>query len=136
MNILKFFTAAPKIADDIFDKDKGLLSKAGAWIGNQQFTKEEQSEANAVMVKGVTDYAIATLGENTERSKGRREIAFLIMRFYVLLLFWCCLVYPFDKEWALFIGGIATSGSLVSFVGGVSAFFFGSHFWSSHVKGK
>jgi len=134
--IFSFLKGAPKLTDDIFDKDNGLISKAGAWIGNQKYTSEEQAEANAEMVKGVTAFAIATLSENTDRSKARRDIALLVIKFYIILLFWCVLVYPFDKEWSGFIFNIATSGGLVTLVTGVGAFFFGSHFWSSHVKGK
>ena len=39
MGFLSLFK--PKVAEDIFDKDDGLLAKAGSWIGNQQFTEEE-----------------------------------------------------------------------------------------------
>ena len=134
--VFGLFKSSPKVADDLFDKDKGLIAKAGAWIGNQQYTTEEQAEANAAMVKGVTEFAIATMNENTDRSKARREIAVTTIKFYLVLLFWCCLVYPFDADWSKFIFGIATSGGLVALVTGIGAFFFGSHFWSSHVKGK
>jgi len=134
--IFGFLKGAPKITDDLFDKDKGLIAQAGAWIGNQKYTTEEQAKANTKMVEGVTAYAIATLSENTDRSKARREIALLVIRFYIILLFWCALVFPFNKEWSQFIFALATSGGLVALVTGVGAFFFGSHFWSSHVKGK
>lgn len=140
MSLLKsaigFFKSSPKLADDIFDKDKGLIAKTGAWIGNQNFTPEEQSEANAKMVKGVVAFNIATLNESTKRSETRRDIAVHIIKFYTVLLFWACLVYPFGKEWAIFVLNVATGGGIVALVTGVGAFFFGSHFWSSHVKGK
>lgn len=134
--IISFLKGAPKVTDDLFDKDSGLISKVGSWIGNQKYTTEDQAEANSDMVKGVTAFAIATLSENTDRSKARRSIAVLVIKFYLVMLFWAALVYPLNKDWALFIIAIATSGGLVALVTGIGAFFFGSHFWSSHVKGK
>lgn len=36
-----------KAINSIIDKDNGLLSQAGAWIGNMDYTPEEKAEANA-----------------------------------------------------------------------------------------
>ncbi len=135
-SISEFFKSSPKVIDNLFDKDKGLITQMGSWIGNQKYTSEEQAEANAKMVKGVTDFAIATMSENTDRSRARREIAVLVIKFYLFILFWSALVYKIDSDWSLFIFSIATSGGLVALVTGIGAFFFGSHFWSSHVKGS
>ena len=35
-----------KAVDNILDKDKGLLAKTGAWIGNFNYTDEEKAEAD------------------------------------------------------------------------------------------
>lgn len=35
-----------KAVDNLLDKDKGLLVKAGSWIGNFNYTDEEKAEAD------------------------------------------------------------------------------------------
>ena len=39
-----------KAVDNILDKDKGLLAKAGAWVGNMNLTDEEKME-NDLLVR-------------------------------------------------------------------------------------
>ncbi len=39
-----------KAVDNILDKDKGLLAKAGAWVGNMNLTDEERME-NDLLVR-------------------------------------------------------------------------------------
>ena len=53
MSILDFFTAAPKVVDNVFGKDNGLLTQVGSWVGNQNLTEEDLLEHNGAMVKGV-----------------------------------------------------------------------------------
>jgi hypothetical protein len=36
-----------KAVDNLLDKDSGLLAKAGAWVGNFNYTDEEKAEADA-----------------------------------------------------------------------------------------
>ena len=38
MSFLSFFKAAPKAVDDVLDKDSGLLTQFGGWIGNMNLT--------------------------------------------------------------------------------------------------
>ena len=75
MSLFSWFKAAPKLADDVFDKDAGLLVKMGTAIGNLHLSDQEQLIANAKSVESVQNYAIATMDENTDRSKARRELA-------------------------------------------------------------
>ena len=86
-NPASWIASNPKVIDDVFDKDNGHLAKIGAWIGNQDFTTEEQAEMTANIAKGVQKFAIDTLSENTERSKARRTIAENVINFYLLILF-------------------------------------------------
>jgi len=69
------FTWSDKIVDNVLDKDSGILVKVGGWIDGQQHTDQEKAEDAAELRKGVIAYAIASMGENSERSKARREIA-------------------------------------------------------------
>ena len=132
MNPFSFFS--PKTVDDVFDKDSGLLAKVGGWVGNQQFTTEEAAEMNASTVKSVQGFVVATLEENTDRSKARRELAVFFIKFYCLMLFMAGMVYPISAEWSAVWVGLATSLSVGGLVTAISIFFFGSHA-ASRIRG-
>ena len=106
--------------DDVFDKDSGHLSKVGAWIGNSQFTSEEQAEMMQAFV-------IETLNENTDRSKTRRDVAMFVMRFYALVVFMVGMTYPISEDWSDVWLSIATLPPLAGLVLGGGAFVFGTH---------
>lgn len=128
MSIFSFLKSTPqKTVDDLLDKDSGLVAKAGAWIGNNKFTAEEQAELSLDLSKGVQKFVVETLSENTDRSKARRNIAETTIKFYLLLIFWCALVFPFNKEWAQMIFNLTTDPTLAGLVISISLFFFGSH---------
>jgi len=136
MGLLSFFTAAPKLTDDVFDKDNGLLTKFGGWVGGQQFTDQEQAELSAKSVESVQTFVVATLGESTERSKTRRSIAVFVIKFYLLLLFIAVMVFPFNKEWSNFALSVATIPALGGMVVSIGIFFFGSHMIQRHHESK
>lgn len=46
MSWFRALFSADKVADNVLDKDNGLLAKAGGWIGNMNFTEEERAEMN------------------------------------------------------------------------------------------
>jgi len=128
---------APKLVDNIFDKDKGLLTQVGQWVGHQQFTPEEQAIHDAAMGESIRGFAVATMGENTDRSKARRTIAVEWFKLQVWLIklnvFCVFLDYLISKlnggEAGLTasIGAVAFSPYLWGITGAVSVFFFGSH---------
>jgi len=122
---------SPKTIDDIFDAEKGLLTKAGAWIGNANFTQEEQAELSAKTQESVRDFVVATLSESTERSQTRRTIATEFFRFYMALICIAVVVYPVDPTWSAMIVGLITSLAVGSVVTAITIFFFGSH---AHAK--
>ena len=127
MSIFSFLKAAPKLTDNIFDKDKGLLTQVGGWIGNSKFTDEERAELSANIGKGVQAYAIATMKENTKRSVARRDIAMFIIKFYALLIFMTGMTYPISKEWSAVWFNLATDPIIGGLVIAISIFFYGSH---------
>lgn len=45
MSVFGRLFGTQKAIDDILDKDRGLLTKAGAWVGNLSYTEEDQAEA-------------------------------------------------------------------------------------------
>jgi len=131
-----FFSGGSKAADDILDPEKGHLAKIGMWIGNQQFTSQEQAEFNAKLAEGVREYAIQTMKENSDRSRARRELSIFIVKFFCGCLFLAGIVYPFDKDWATVWLSIASNSALIALVGGVGLFFFGAYSYGAHVKKK
>ena len=126
-SIWSVVSGSPKTIDDVFDKDSGHLSKIGAWIGNANFTDEEQAELNAKIATGVQQFAVDTLTENTDRSKTRRELAVHIIKFYTLLIFMTGITYPISKEWSAVWFELCRTGGLVALVTGVGLFFWGTH---------
>ncbi len=47
MGIFSALFATDKAVDNILDKDKGLLTQVGNWVGGFNYTEEEKSEADA-----------------------------------------------------------------------------------------
>ncbi len=127
MNFLKWIVGGTKTVDDVFDKDKGLLAKAGGWIGNLNYTDQEKAVATQEMITSVQKFVVASLDENTDRSKARREIAVFFIKFYTLMLFMCGMTYPFNEAWSLMWFQLATSLAAGSLVTAITVFFFGSY---------
>jgi len=127
------FLSTDKAIDNVLDKDNGLLTQVGGWIGNMNFTAEEQAEMNERMANGVSKFVEMTLSESTERSKTRRSVAVMWIKAQLAMIFITMMVAPLSMEIATFYAGI-TFGTLM--IGGtlsVIAFFFGSHMLSSHL---
>lgn len=120
-----FYKNSP--AKDVFDKNDGLLVRAGEWFGNQKFTAEESAELNAKTAEGVRKFVIESLNESTDRSKSRRAIAVFFIKFYGLMLFMCGMTYPLDIGWSRIWFDMATSLSVGGLVTSISIFYFGSH---------
>jgi len=130
--VVNFFTGS-KAVDNILDKDSGLLTQVGGWIGNMNFTPEEQAEMNVKMSDAVADFAVKTLSENTERSKTRRSVAVMWIKSQLALVFLIVMVAPFDMELAKFYAEIAFGALMMGGTWSVIAFFFGGHMLSGHL---
>lgn len=141
-----FLTAAPKVVDNVFNMDKGLLTQVGSWIGRQKLTEEDELIFNADMSKAVQAFAVATLDENTDRSKARRTIAVewfklqvWLIKLNVLCVLIDCLIVELrggESSLANSIAAIAFSPMLWGITGAVSVFFFGSHMLRSSKLAK
>jgi hypothetical protein len=131
-----WLTQKPKTVDDIFDKEKGLLTQAGGWIGNMQFTDEERAEMNQANIKAVQKFVVDTLSENTDRSKARREIAVFFIKFYSVMLFMAGMTFPVNPGWSKVWFELATSLSAGGLVSAITVFFFGSYALARHQETK
>ena len=127
VSIFSWFLSSPKVVNDILDKDNGLLTQVGGWINNLNLTPEEVMKQNAVTVASVQAFAVATLDENTERSKSRREIAILYIKFYLLWVSVGFGIYPINNDYALFLIGALTGLALGGAFTSIIIFHFGSH---------
>lgn len=116
-----------KGADRVMDAAAGV----GNWVDNLSYTDQEKATMGAEMRKVILDAAgkfmESTVGENTERSITRRELALLIIRFELGLLGLSILLYKFDKDYADHIWKVATTDPMNYLVMGVGAFFFMAH---------
>ena len=120
-------TWGQKSVDNILDKDKGLLTQVGGWIGNMNLTPEETIKYNAKTVASVQKFVADTLSESTERSKTRRSIAILWIKAQLAIVLMCCIAAPWDRELAEFYFKLATSGLMITVTTAICIFFFGSH---------
>ena len=121
------FTWGEKTRDDLLDKNDGLVAQVGGWIGNMEYTDEEKAEANAKIVGHVIDYAQATLSENTERSKARRNIAQMWIKTQLFLIIITAVVGMFDTDKAKILFDLATSTVMIATTSAITIFFFGSY---------
>jgi predicted metal-binding membrane protein len=125
-----------KVIDNVLDKDDGLLANVGSWIGGQQYTDEEIAEANTELRKGVVAYAIASMGENSERSIARREIAKQWIKVQLWLVLMCAIAAPFNMELAEFYYKLSTSSIMLGGTVAIITFFFGSYMLTRHNETK
>ena len=140
-------TGTPKMVDNVFDKDNGLLTQVGQWAGHQQFTDEEKAKHNEEMAKNVRAFSIATLTENTDRSKARRCLAKKWFDMHVFFIKVNMLCIPVDHlaiklgeqkgyELTTAVSSIAFDPWLCSITGGIGLFFWGTHSLRSSKFGK
>ena len=125
-----------KVIDNVLDKDNGLLKGVGGWIDGQQYTDQEKSEDKKELTKGVIAYAVASMGENSERSKARREIAKLWIKSQLSLVLMCAIAAPWDMKLAEFYFKLGTSALMITGTSAIIIFFFGSYGLARHNETK
>ena len=130
------FSWSDKVVDNVLDKDAGILVKVGGWIDGQQHTDQEKAEDNKELRKGVIAYAIASMGENSERSKARREIAKQWIKVQLWLVLMCAIAAPFNMELAEFYYKLSTASVMLAGTAAIITFFFGSYMLTRHNETK
>ena len=129
-------TWSDKVIDNVLDKDDGLLKSVGTWVGNMNFTQEEQAEFNEKIRVAVVDYSIQSMSESSERSKARRDIAKVWIKVQLWLVMFCAISIPFDKQMADSYFNLATSTIMIAGTGAIITFFFGSYMLARHNETK
>jgi hypothetical protein len=100
----------------------------GNFIDEQKFTTEEAAVHNAGLVKSMQSFMDNTVSENTMRSKTRRDLALLIIRWALIMLtFSAALHLGGLTEQAKYIRDLVIDDPIGYLVLGVGAFFFGAH---------
>ncbi len=146
MNFFKalknFILGAPKITTDIFDRKDGLLVKAGGFFNDLHLSDAEKLKYNIEAGKGVTDFVKATFGENTVKSKTRRELAVVWIKTQLHLIWINVILVPlailfpeqgkpmFDMMLKITLSWLMVGGTVT-----VMAYFFGTYGWGTYVKG-
>jgi len=130
------FSWGEKAADNILDKDTGLLAQVGGWIGNMKLTAEEVIKFNASCVTAVQKFVAATMSENTERSKARRMVAILWIKCELGIVLMACIAAPWNMPLAEFYFKVASSGVMFGGTTAIIIFFFGSYGLVRHNESK
>ena len=125
-----------KVIDNVLDKDDGLLKGVGGWIDDLSHTDQEKAEAREALRKGVVAYAISSMGENSERSKARREVAKQWIKVQLWLILMCAIAAPFNMGLAEFYYKLSTSSVMLAGTAAIITFFFGSYMLTRHNETK
>ena len=104
-----------------------VASGIGNYIDEQEFTTEEKAAHTNVKIGHMGSFMASTVSENTQRSKARREITLLVMRWALAMLTLSVVLYKVDPELSKYIRDIVTDDPMGYFVLGIGAFFFGAH---------
>jgi len=134
--VKNFVVGAPKLVDDVFDKEAGLLVKTGGFINDLSYTDAEKARDLASLAKNVTEHIKTTLSESTVRSQTRRAISVLWIKVQLGLILMVAICIPFKTEWAQAYFKLATCNVMLWGTGSVIIFFFGAYAWGVHIKGK
>ena len=133
MNIFTGLFAAGKALLGMTSSNKGadnvmkVASGIGNWIDEQKFTEEEKAKFNLTMVEHYAQFMQSTVGENTQRSITRRDIAIWIIRMEIIALMLYGILASLELGASDVWWKIATDSPLGILTLGVGAFFFGTH---------
>lgn len=104
-----------------------IVKGVGTWIDKQQFTNQEKAEDSMERAKRYGEFLEQVLQENTQRSRTRRSLALLIIRWWLGMLTFSALVYKADPAWSAYIFKVASYDEVAYLVLGIGAFFWGAH---------
>lgn len=113
-----------------------VVEGVGGWIDNLKYTDQEQVADNLKRLGLYHGYLEQTMGENSERSRSRRDIALLVIRWELIMLTASALLFKIDADWSKYLYKIATTEVIVYLVLGIGAFFFGAHLIRTHQSKK
>ena len=98
-NPLNWLNSGSRAADAAVDTVGDIRSAIDVLI----LTEEEKLQYSQKGMDQFLEFQKLNMEQNSERSKARREIAFLIVKAQLLQLFVIGTAWMFDKEWAEFL---------------------------------
>lgn len=104
-----------------------VVKGIGNWIDEQKFTEQEQAVDSMERAKLYGKFFSQTIEENSERSRTRRALSLLIIRWWLFMLTASGAMYPVNQAWSEYLFKIATATAVGGLVLGISAFFWGTH---------
>jgi len=104
-----------------------IVKGVGNWIDNQQFTEQEKAVDSMKRAELYGQFFKQTMEENSERSRTRRQLSLLVIRWWLLTLTFSALLYPVNLQWSEYVFKIATYTGVTTLVLGIGAFFWGTH---------
>lgn len=110
-------------ADNVMRVATGI----GTYIDERSLTAEEQMKFHGTMVEHMGEFMKASVNENTERSRTRREIAIWVIRIEAFCLLLYGILASFGLKAAEVWWKIAVDSPWGMLTLGVGAFFFGTH---------
>lgn len=113
-----------------------VVEGVGGWIDNLKYTDQEKASDSLIRAGLYHQYLETTMKENSERSRSRRDIALLVIRWELIMLTASALLFKIDKAWSEYLFKIATVEVIVYLVLGIGGFFFGAHLIRTHQSGK
>jgi hypothetical protein len=128
--VMGFGSGGGKGSDNVMTIAKGV----GGFIDEQNFTTEEQAIHKVKLIGHMETFMENSVNENSERSKARREIALLVMRWTLFMLTLSAVLYKPYPDLAQYIKDIVTQDPMGYFILGIAAFFFGAHIVRSMKK--
>lgn len=135
LNTIKAFVfGAPKLVDDVFDKDSGLVVKAGSFINDLSYTEAEKAKGYVDLCKAVSDHVASTLSESTVRSQTRRTLAQDWIKVQLGLILVTAVTIPLDKDIAKELFALTTCDIMTYGTGAIIVFFFGAYVYGAHIK--
>lgn len=123
-----------KVVDNVLDKNDGLLTQVGGWIGGMDFTDQERAEYNMKIADKASEFVGSTLQENTARSTTRRMVAVLWIKVQLALILMTAICIPWDMAVANKYFELATSEVMIWGTGSIIVFFFGGYVWGTYRK--
>ena len=134
--VKNFVIGAPKMADDLFDKEGGLLVKAGGFLNDLHYSDVERTRDAIAIGQGVTKFVETSLNESTWKSRTRRVVSIVWIISQLTMLFATMFARIFNRELASDFFEIATCKIMFYGTGSVIAFFFGGYVWGTYLKGS
>lgn len=103
------------------------VKEAIKMFDERKFTEEERAEYVLKVAPVYAKFMENTVNESSQRSTTRRNLAMMVIRNWIAMLWVAIVAWIWNPEYSAFILTIAFSTALATLVLGIGAFFWGTH---------